>query len=226
MSWRAQSSSPDGRTKVVGHDDGYVLLVDTETNAVLKELEGTGRMVNKTAVTDDRRTVVSSDADGFTVVWHLSRDGAVVSPLNLYTHLVYALALTSDGRRFATGHSGGFVSVWDSRTGQRLLADHHKGSVVILKFTSGGRAIFSACRSDVVSVWDSRTKEVYLVLHGDAIPDWPISISKDDNELVMVTRRAGKWKQDVTPKWKIEMWSVLSTPKWGREMAWELSHFF
>ena len=219
--------SPDRKTCVTASLDYVVRVIDQDTNEVLKELHGHRAPVRALAVTNGRRTVVSTAFNQTVFVWHLSADSVHLVNLLVVGGTFTAVALTSDGRRVATASTAGVVHVWDSRAGKKLLRIPSPGHYFQMVFSPDCRLLLLCVHRNWLWIRDARTG-MTLDLHAmdpfDPFTDY--EFSKDGNvvEANFATDDVFRW--NLTSKWKFEVWAILSTPKWDAEMARELSHFF
>ena len=73
-----------------------------------------------------------------------------------HTGLVYCVAVSPDGTRFATGGNDATVAIWDAQTGERLLVLHgHEQYVMGLAWSPDGTLLASASGDMTVRLWDS-----------------------------------------------------------------------
>ena len=73
-----------------------------------------------------------------------------------HTGLVYCIAVSPDGTRFATGGNDATVAIWDAQTGERLLVLHgHEQYVMGLAWSPDGTLLASASGDMTVRLWDS-----------------------------------------------------------------------
>jgi WD40 repeat protein len=67
---------------------------------------------------------------------------------------VQALAISSDGRRLASGDSTGILKLWDTETGSELLSmDAHVNGVSAIAVHPSGRQMASVGGDAVVRIW-------------------------------------------------------------------------
>jgi WD40 repeat protein/serine/threonine protein kinase len=85
-----------------------------------------------------------------------------------------AVALSPDGKRFATGGWGGTARIWDAETGRELLAIPTGGQYVFgVAFSPDGRHVATGSNQqpDYVKLWDAETGDLVKAYrgHGDAV---------------------------------------------------------
>lgn len=219
--------SADGLTVATGSVNGVVTIASTDDRTTLKELNAHGTFLTAVAIANDRRTLVTSAWDATVLVWDLSGDTERFKALEGVTAITMAVAITSDGRLVATGSDDGFVRVWDSRTGRILLRIKEPSREIKLVFSPDFRSLAIFIGNIWLSMLDVRTgQELDAIANRDLFPFSSPRFSKDGNSLQATNLNCKPFTWHVTPKWKLQVWSVLSTGKWDEEMARELSHFF
>ncbi|KAJ1491397.1 quinon protein alcohol dehydrogenase-like superfamily [Baffinella frigidus] len=80
---------------------------------------------------------------------------------------VTSVAVSPDGKRFASGSNDTLVKIWaaDSGAEGRTLAGHTT-EVSMVAFSSDGTRVFSGTREGVVKIWDTETGAEVLTLMG------------------------------------------------------------
>jgi WD40 repeat protein/predicted Ser/Thr protein kinase len=72
--------------------------------------------------------------------------------------VVYALALSPDGRRLAAGGDDRVIHIWDAATGQPLTECRgHTSKVLSIAFREDGSRLVTAAHDGTVRQWDART---------------------------------------------------------------------
>ncbi|MCP4807841.1 MAG: PQQ-binding-like beta-propeller repeat protein [Proteobacteria bacterium] len=119
----ALSISPDGTRFAAGHYDGSTTVVERATGDVVTVLRGATRPLTSAAWSADGRIVVGGSSDQTAVVWDMAAGelSHVVGGHRAVTRLDGAanhVAVTPDGRLFATAGDDGRVLVRDVGTGR------------------------------------------------------------------------------------------------------------
>ena len=69
--------------------------------------------------------------------------------------------ISSDGKKFVSGSSGGKIHIWDAETlqqiGQPLMG--HRGSVNSVAFSSNGKQIVSGSGDKTICIWNTETMQ-------------------------------------------------------------------
>lgn len=151
------SFSPDARWFATGSSDQTVLLWDLEARdpqAPPRPFSGHGGSVNALLFTPDSATLVAADAL-VTQLWDVG--SATPQPTQLHGHerFISAVALSPDGRLFATGDEGGSVRLW--HLAQVSAVPQLQGPsdlVTALAFSPDNRFLAAASKDTTVLLWD------------------------------------------------------------------------
>jgi WD40 repeat protein len=85
-----------------------------------------------------------------------------------HAHLsdIYAMCVTLNGARLATGGKDRVIRLWDARSGRCLLElGGHSAAITSLGFASDGERLVSASWDGTVRIWDTRESCVLAVAH-------------------------------------------------------------
>lgn len=133
--------APDSRVVAVGDEGGAVLVVSD--GEVLQSLRVHDDAVLALEYVDDG-TVVSGSLDGRAMVIDLA-SGAAVNTVDHHGAVVTDVAVSPDGRQFATATDDGTVAVWSVQTGEAIRSfSEHSGYVNEVRFSGDGRCVISA----------------------------------------------------------------------------------
>jgi WD40 repeat protein len=118
-----------GTTLVSGGYDGRLIWWNIESRSKVREVDAHRKWIRHVAATPDG-TVVASVADDMVCrLWevetgrliHELRGHADLTPSHL-SSMLFACAISPDGRHLATGDKVGHVVVWDLKSGQELTS--------------------------------------------------------------------------------------------------------
>jgi WD domain, G-beta repeat len=116
-----------GATLVSGGYDGHLMWWNVESHSKIRDVAAHSKWIRRVAVTPDARIVASVADDMVCRLWDSSsgrlirelRGHAELTPTHL-TSMLFALAISPDGRSLATGDKVGHINVWDVETGRSL----------------------------------------------------------------------------------------------------------
>jgi WD40 repeat protein len=156
--------SPDGRQVATGDFDGHVRLWRTDTGALADDLHHPTEHLPVTAISfsDDRSRLAAARGPRATV-WTLPsrrartfRSGAKI----------WAVALSPDGTRVATGNTGGLVRVWKMSGGGTVDLNGHSGQIDSIEFSPDGKSLVTASEDETGRIWDAGTGRPLAELRG------------------------------------------------------------
>jgi RNA polymerase sigma factor (sigma-70 family) len=163
---------------------------------------GTVRLRHKTMVasgvfTRDGKTAIVGDGDGNIVYWDVAT-GRATRRLQGPRGVVYALAISADGKTLASG-GWGHVSLWEVATGKLLSRGKVvNDSVTQLLFTPDGKTLALRCQGDTVYLYDTAQKRTTHALKGHTGNVACIALSPDGKTLA-----SGSWKDPHIRLWEV-----------------------
>ena len=160
--------SPDGSRLYTssgpwnGPDPGEVKVWDAATGALLHDLPGAPTAVYRLALSPDGRELVAGCAKSVVVRWDVSGpEPRPLPPLDTGT-VAYAVAFHPTEPILAVGGGDGWVQMWNTRLGVRLLRQPwHAGNIYDVAFSPDGKLFASTNRDGAVAV--RRTSDFMLV---------------------------------------------------------------
>ncbi len=167
--------SADGKTLFSGNNDGTIQLFDSFTGKLLKTLTPPksedaysdfqkASAVSSLAVSNDGKTLVNSgyddshqsikETDGKNIkVWNLET-GKLVQNFSVGIGGIDTVAISPDGKTFASGGYAYEISLWDIETGKKLRTLSAKqGGVNAIAFSQDGKTIVSSSGNKSIKVW-------------------------------------------------------------------------
>jgi WD40 repeat protein len=120
--------------------------------------------LNSVAFSPDGRRLAF--ADGRTVRVCDATTGNDVHPPGKQQASANCVTYSPDGRQLASGSVEGTVKVWDTGTGQEVLAFHHAAGIWTLAFSPDSRRLAAAGGNSTVKVWDLTAGKEALILRG------------------------------------------------------------
>jgi WD40 repeat protein/DNA-binding SARP family transcriptional activator len=175
--------SPDGRRIATTESNGRTAVVDRVTRRQLFETPpARGGRALDVAWSPDGRTFVTVGAFGDVQSWHADDGSRAVSYHGLFGQNAHAVAINPQGTVVAAasdgGYGGGYVYLWDARTGKPLGSALHTGAPAYdLAFSPDGKELAAAVLGDgVADVWRLPSRRVAFVViiddefnRGDAV---------------------------------------------------------
>ncbi|QRW24270.1 WD-40 repeat-containing protein [Rhizoctonia solani] len=104
---------------------------------------------------DDKRVVCGSRS-GRIYVW---KDGKQTHELTGHDKAVYSVAVSPDGRTFASGDGGGKLMMWDGSTGAQLrsISEAHTYRIASIAYSHDGGLLASGSYDMTISLWNTYT---------------------------------------------------------------------
>ena len=156
LSW-----SPDGRRLVCANVDDFVRIWDPETG---RETATLAHRAQSVAWSPDGTRIATGGVEGLELgvrLWD-AREGLSVGPVLGQSLSINSLAWAPDGRRLAsasteyeTGTSGIELTIWDVRTGDRLIRIGHLSSILSVAFSADGTRVATGGHERIVRVFDA-----------------------------------------------------------------------
>ncbi|MGH2674789.1 MAG: hypothetical protein ACRDH1_05185, partial [Actinomycetota bacterium] len=180
--------SPDG-TRVIGTGgDGTVLLWDSPTGTVVRELHRGGAASLGARFSPDGRRVVTGDVEGNATVWE-AETGTRLVVIDAHDREIFAVAFSPDGERIATGGVDEVAKVWDAESGAMLAKMvRHQDNINAAAFSPDGSRVFTAGEDGVLKVWDAATGRELRAISGHAAGLMDVVFSPDGTRIATAGR--------------------------------------
>jgi WD40 repeat protein len=179
--------SPDGTHLASAGDNGKVVLWSCETGGEIRSLAGHTDHVNGVAFSPDGTCLASASDDQTARLWDLRTGGEVLTLRGLFGN-VEGLAFTPDGQQLAAGssepwHDGGGITIWDTRTGQKVRSFQTPYRINGIALSPDGRQLAGACGDQAVRVWETNSGRDVCTLWGHAGLIYGVAFSPDGKHL-------------------------------------------
>jgi len=150
---RTLAVTPDGRSAVVGDNDGRVTIWDLASGELKSALTRHTKEVSGVAVSPDGKWIASAGFDGKLLI-HSAADGKLTRTLKGSEAPLQCLAFRPDSRHIAAGSQDSEVFIWNVADGkpQASVADDDAGYVFRLAWSPDGRRLISAQENGKVLV--------------------------------------------------------------------------
>jgi nucleoside phosphorylase len=172
--------SPDGQTLASGHAEAKIRLWQLNGGKLLHTLKGHGWDVNSLAFSREGRFLVSGGLDGAIKIWNWRSEkevrtlkrpsrsewiGSLVSWFDSSVGSIWSVAVSPDGKTFASAGSDMPIELWELETGKpvRILTEH-SGTVYSVAFSSDGKTLASGGEDNTIKLWNVGTGELLEIL--------------------------------------------------------------
>ena len=156
--------TPDGRRAVSGSRDKTLRQWEIPTGKCFWTSEKSNNAINDIAITPDGRFALSAHDEENLYLWDLSTGkrterkyyGTSLETLGLFSSVVSALAISSDGAFAVAGSKSAALQIWDIATGQeiRTLKGGHDEGITAVAVTPDNRHIVSASADATLGLWE------------------------------------------------------------------------
>jgi WD40 repeat protein/DNA-binding SARP family transcriptional activator len=195
---RSISYSPDGTRLATTDRDGQAVILDAESGETLLTFPHPAGAVWYAVFSPDGTRLATAGEDNTARVWD-AVDGQEL--LTLIGHVpappvggiyggITCVAFSPDGKLLATGGADGQAILWDSETGESVLAVqvHPDGfGVTRVAFSPDGTRLVAASDTPdpLVIVWDLASGQELYTLTGLPNRAWALALSPDGARLVI-----------------------------------------
>lgn len=172
---------------------------------------------------------------GSRILVYSSEDGTLIQPLKAHKDLVYCVAYSKDGKRFASGSKDKHVIIWTSKL-EGILKYSHGDAIQCLAYNPTSTLLASCAVSDF-GLWSPEQKSVQKYKVGSRITSCSWSVdgqllalglysgfvsirNKNGNETLRVERSGGLpvWSVCFSPH-KDDLDGVLCVADWNRTLS-------
>lgn len=169
-----------------------ILLVNTETGAIVRRLEGNREFIQSLAFNPDGRFLLSGDAatdyaaldDQDVYVWDVET-GERIAVLEDHYGWIQSIAFSPDGRTIAIGEATGtHIILWDMETFSRIgMLEGHQNWVTGLAFSPDGQYLYSGSRDGALFQWDVASGDIIRTFAGHRAAIYGLDLSADGTRL-------------------------------------------
>jgi WD40 repeat protein len=151
--------SPDGRWLATGSADRVARVIDPETGAVVRTLEGHTHHVLGVAWSDDGRTLATGSADQTAKIWDIETGEAARTITGFGSELT-SLTFLGPSSRVVTASADRQARVHDAATGQSLHTfPSADGALFAVASDASGQWIFGGGQDGKLRIWRAEPAE-------------------------------------------------------------------
>jgi len=152
--------SPDGKLLVSAHDQGLLILWDSQTGAELRSCKGHEGIVHSVAFSPDSKMLVSGSVDRTVRVWDVAT-GEEQRRFGDSVDSVKCVAFSPDGRLIAAsaGDYEGVTFLWETTSGRELARlPASRGHVFQIAFSPDGKLLAGTGADNSLCLWEIATR--------------------------------------------------------------------
>ena len=150
----ALAFSNDGKRIAVGTWDGELMLCDSRTGKVIRELTGHKETINTSVFDPSGKYLASGSSDDTLIVWDATTGEDLLTLHQGNEYDVTTAAFSPDGERIVTGDGENELKVWDASTGDEIeTLTGHEEPVTCAAFLPDGRLV-SGSWDDTIRIWN------------------------------------------------------------------------
>ncbi len=192
-----------------GVESSPILLWDTMTGDIVRELVGHETRVWSVKFSPDNQQIASADVDSHVWLWDVV-SGEVDHELIGHEGVIYTVAYSPDGTKLLSGSGDRTLRLWDTATGDILqIVTGHQDEVKRVVFDSTGTIALSGSDDRSVRLWNLETGAEIQRFEGHTSDVWTAVYHPDGKSIF-------SGSADTT----IRHWQVLSLEEllvWTRE---------
>jgi WD40 repeat protein len=178
--------SPDGKLVASGSGDKTVKLWKLSNGSLLRTLGGWfgghAQSVLTVAFSPNKRTLVSGSSDRSVKVWQVS-SGKELRTLTGYSSAVRAIAVSPDGKLFASGGTDGALRIREMN-GRLIRSNRVTFKILSLAYRPDNRHIAVGGEDGILQLWDGEGTAEICTLKHDNSAVYSLVFSPDSQTLV------------------------------------------
>ena len=206
----ALTISPDGKTLVSGSRDHTFRVWDLMAKKCNYTLDKDFGTIVDLAITPNGETLISSHGDFSLRAWNLKSPNSENSLLEKVDSLIWAIAISPDGKTLAAGCLDGKIMTINIQTREIVTQEAHKHDIYALAFSPDGQILASGGSDKIIRLWkieglklievcsfpEAHSEEIYDLVFS---PDGQrlISCSRDKTIKIWIANKEGKSRFDI-----------------------------
>jgi WD40 repeat protein len=175
------SYSPDGKSLIVGYNDGNARTISTDNGSFSADFGGHWKGVKAAEMSSNGKFLFTA-GDNTLKGW--TPDGTQIFVIKDMTTTIMSADLDSSGRYIVAGEFNKTFKLFDAVKGEKI-ADFrgHTDVAMTVCFNHAGSKIASAAGNGNIRVWDRETQQVLAQLNGQSMDIYSLAFSNDDRYL-------------------------------------------
>lgn len=180
--------SPDGSLLASSSSDRTVKLWDARTGRELKTFSGHNGSVRTVVFGPHGNKLLSAGDDWKALVWDIA-SGKHIAISHLNAQTVFEATFSPDGKRFATASVSPGIHLYDSLSGQEIIALEGISGSSAVEFSpdgtrlAGAFTVAAAERKNCVRIWDAPKEHETTVFSGHTEPVTRVTFSADGSRI-------------------------------------------
>ena len=184
----AMAASPDGRLLALGRFGRVDLSEIGHKNILQNPLLGHGGAVNALAFSPQGEILYAAGGnaglEGEIKIWRV-KDHKLLRTITGHRDTIYALTVSPDGQRIATGSYDQQIILWNTKDGKPVRTfKGHNGAIFGLAFRRDGRVLASASADATVKLWNTQTGQRLDTLSQPLKAQNAVAFSPDGKTLI------------------------------------------
>lgn len=162
-----------------GSAGANIVLWDTATGEVIKELVGHNRRIWSAKFSPDNQFIASVDVDSHVWLWRVDT-GEIAHDLVGHEGVIYSVAYSPDGASVLSGSGDGTLRLWNTTTGELVRTfSGHQDEIKSVAFDPTGQIALSGSDDGSVRLWDLETGAEIQRFDGHLGEVWSVAYHPD-----------------------------------------------
>jgi len=191
--------SSDGKQVLTASNDRTAKIWDAQTGKELTTLTGQYSGLASAVFSPDSKRVITiadinTEYNNIARIWNVQTAREIMT-LIIETSHFRCVTFSPDGKHIATGANDGTITIWHTRTGEKIRTFQDRARIKSVAFSPDGKRILTACRYREAKIRDVQTGKELITLKGHRGMLFSAAFSSDGRRVVTasVDRTAKIW---------------------------------
>ncbi|GAB5405831.1 MAG: hypothetical protein Aurels2KO_40620 [Aureliella sp.] len=166
-------------------DDGAVRIWDPKIGRLLREQIVGYQLLRYIAFSPDDTHYVTSEFESNELkIWQYVEPGEQDNSWKAHRGVIWDLSISPDGTQCVTSGTGGRISIWDLRTGERVRdfsQPDNEVNVLSVDWSKSGNMIAAGLGDKTLRLWDASTGELVPDAMKVRLNPWNVHLSPNDD---------------------------------------------